>query len=905
MAIKISVLIIICFLTAGCGCSENENVVKVDPDVPFANQATDYWCAAACVEMMGRWTGLIPDGIRDEYKNCPQCEIIAYCDDDWSGALNTQEFITAMELYATGSAEFYQFRCPTEAPTASRTADQHLMTSFCHVETDSPNIMYIIPDYSEIHAIIVTGFTGEGIKEYGYAVATGTLFNDPADTMPGDAAIGSLKNVLVEYYDIYGFTAGIFIDPVLIELSNEYYMEFIKYCGTYYGGPDSYIPEGSTFVRIRYPNAEESFPIGITKEIRWESNGFTGPIRLELQKDDLVIGTIAENLPIGNGSYNWEVGEYQGGSAQTGNGYKIRVSMMDDSFNDTSNLEFSISQPSTLTVTSPNGGESWKIGSTYNITWNAANLTGNVKLTLLKDDAIFGPIVSDIDAEAGFYTWTIGKLTNGRTITPGSEYKIKIKLQGEDVSDISDATFNISDNSEINVNSPNGGENWQIGSNRNITWTAAGVTDTVTLYLFENNSNRGSIKTNLNPAAGSYTWTVGNLKNGTTVSPGSSYKIKIESQGEPCSDYSDAPFTLSESTQIPVIWLSKESVTYTVSKFDPVFSDSFEIKNSGAGTLQYMIYNEGSGSDAIGPSPNSGSSSGEIDTINITVYPQKVSPGAKTTPKFRVIDINNNASNSPRYINFTIYGKPLKVSGPNPANGATNIDLNQNLSWSAAEGAVKYNVYFGTDSPVYKTTTTNLNWTYTGTMYYNNIYKWRIDSVDSNDKITTGDEWNFTTKQSPTAISINLGDPDQDDHVFRFDFPMGYTEPVTITERDGSVRRTKTLDDPYMCFKVSDDWAYQGFLPNQNPQEPIPQLAITIIYLDNGTGYLELQYDSTGYEYKCGGIVYLQDTNIWMSYIFYVSDAYFGNRQNDGGDFRIARNLRGGLLYLADVHISR
>lgn len=884
---KLLIIMIVLYLTVGHNCNCNidteppyEDCVEIA--LPYCEQDEVWYCAVACTQMWLLYAGI----------EVSQQDIALIAGTTLNGT-SIGGVRDALDWYGVFYVDVGSYE-NTEDGQNRALSDGHVSLSL-----GEPAIYYIDDGW---HAIIWWKYC-YCVNEKNSPSGDIIHFNDPWDG-PDVRTYDWLKDHYKPWDEPYedGLRYYNVVDSAAISISNIAYNEFLKRCGTYYGGPDVYIPEGSTFVRIRYPNAEESFYIGTFKEIIWESNGLTGPIRLELQKDDLVIGTIAENLPIENGSFNWEVGEFLEGRAQTGDGFKIRVSMMDDSFNDTSNLEFSISQPPTLIMTSPNGGENWIIGSTYNITWNAANVTGLVRLTLLEDDAIFGPIVSDIDAEAGFYTWTLGKLTNGRTITPGSEYKIKIKLQGEDVSDISDATFNISNNSEINVISPNGGENWLIGSNRNITWTAAGVTDAVTLYLFENNSNLGSIETNLNPAAGSYTWTVGNLKNGTTVSPGSSYKIKIESQGEPCSDYSDAPFTLSDSTQIPVIWLSKESVTYTVSWSAPPFSDTFEIKNIGAGTLQYGITSR---ADGIGVQPDTGSSSGEIDTINLTIDPIRISPGTKDEGTILVIAVDDNASNSPQVINSTIYVKPLKVTSPNPANGATNIDLNQNLRWSAAEGAVKYNVYFGTDSPVYKTTTTNLNWTYTGTMYYNKLYKWRIDSVDSNDKITTGDEWNFTTKQTPTAISINLGDPDQNDHVYRFDFPMGYTEPVTITERDGSVRRTKTLDDPYMCFKVSDDWAYQGFLPNQNPQEPISQLAITIIYLDNGTGYLNLQYDSTEYEYKSGGTVDLQDTNIWKQHIFYVSDAYFGNRQNNGGDFRIARNLRGGLLYLDIVHISR
>ncbi|MFW9880784.1 MAG: hypothetical protein ACFFG0_47590 [Candidatus Thorarchaeota archaeon] len=190
MILKISVLIILCFLAAGCGCSGNEDVVKVNPDVPFCPQDDpDNWCAAACVEMIGRWTGWIPGIIQDEYKDCPQEEIIYVCDFDNDNRLNVSEIIYALEWYATGYAEWYEFRWPPEAPVASRSADQHLMTSFCQVEMNYPNLMDLRTGIFGVHAIVITGFTGKGIKEYGYAVADGILFNDPSDVLPGDAPL--------------------------------------------------------------------------------------------------------------------------------------------------------------------------------------------------------------------------------------------------------------------------------------------------------------------------------------------------------------------------------------------------------------------------------------------------------------------------------------------------------------------------------------------------------------------------------------------------------------------------------------------------------------------------------------------------------------------------------------------
>ena len=46
----------------------------------------------------------------------------------------------------------------------------------------------------------------------------------------------------------------------------------------------------------------------------------------------------------------------------------------------------------TIVVTSPNGGENWRSGVTKNITWNAANWTGTVRLELWQNGVDKGDI---------------------------------------------------------------------------------------------------------------------------------------------------------------------------------------------------------------------------------------------------------------------------------------------------------------------------------------------------------------------------------------------------------------------------------------------------------------------------------------------------------------------------------
>jgi hypothetical protein len=125
----------------------------------------------------------------------------------------------------------------------------------------------------------------------------------------------------------------------------------------------------------------------------------------------------------------------------------------------------------------------------------------------------------------------------------------------------------------------------------------------------------------------------------------------------------------------------------------------------------------------------------------------------------------------------------------------------------------------------------------------------------------------------------------------------GDTTPVTIGGRSCR-QNVNTNVDFYFYFGVSDSFAFQGNKPD---------LYISVDYYDTGTGSIGLQYDSnTGNTvdaiYKDGGSVALTGSNTWKRKVFHVTDAYFGNRQNAGADFRISKCC-GTVFYLDLVQV--
>ncbi|MHC4642200.1 MAG: right-handed parallel beta-helix repeat-containing protein [Planctomycetota bacterium] len=96
-------------------------------------------------------------------------------------------------------------------------------------------------------------------------------------------------------------------------------------------------------------------------------------------------------------------------------------------------------------------------------------------------------------------------------------------------------------------------------------------------------------------------------------------------------------------------------------------------------------------------------------------------------------------------------GKPDKyaqATNPDPPDGATNVDIHADLSWTQAPEATSHDVYFGTASPppfIGNQTMTTFG---PGTMDSKTTYYWRIDEINKWGT-TTGQTWSFTTVTIP------------------------------------------------------------------------------------------------------------------------------------------------------------
>jgi hypothetical protein len=94
---------------------------------------------------------------------------------------------------------------------------------------------------------------------------------------------------------------------------------------------------------------------------------------------------------------------------------------------------------------------------------------------------------------------------------------------------------------------------------------------------------------------------------------------------------------------------------------------------------------------------------------------------------------------------------PGKATNPDPSNGAEDISIDADLSWTAGSGSTSSDVYFGTTSPgAYQGNQTETTFE-PGTLDYDTTHYWRIDEINAQGT-TTGDVWSFTTESEAVLL---------------------------------------------------------------------------------------------------------------------------------------------------------
>jgi len=180
------------------------------------------------------------------------------------------------------------------------------------------------------------------------------------------------------------------------------------------------------------PNGGELLNVGQSFAITWTSSGTLGNVKLEYSTDNgshwiAIIASTAND-----GSYSWTVPNTPSTNCLA------RVSETDGNPSDQSNAVFTIGTvvSPTITVLSPNGGESLTVGAAQAIIWSSTGVVGNIKIDYSIDSGSHYSEVVASTANDGSFAWTVPN-------TPSTTCLVRLSETDGSPWDVSNGVFTI------------------------------------------------------------------------------------------------------------------------------------------------------------------------------------------------------------------------------------------------------------------------------------------------------------------------------------------------------------------------------------------------------------------------------------------------------------------------------
>ncbi len=282
-----------------------------------------------------------------------------------------------------------------------------------------------------------------------------------------------------------------------------------------------YVPS----VTVTSPNTNVSWLAGSNQLITWTSNDITNLIISYSTDNGANWISIDNNYPAASGSYLWTV------PFTLSDNCLVKLTKADEiSIFDISDTNFRIYKPS-IQLIAPNGGENWRVDSVAAIKWISHDVA-NVKLEYTTNDGATWTVISFSEPDAPKqYMWQIPNVISNN---------VKVRVSKADeitINDESDASFRIY-KPTLTLNIPNGGEEWRVNTNNDITFTSTDVANVNIEYTTNNGSTWLPIVSSLPAAPQKYTWNV-------NISPSINVRVKVSKADEPTlNDISDLPFTV-------------------------------------------------------------------------------------------------------------------------------------------------------------------------------------------------------------------------------------------------------------------------------------------------------------------------------------------------------------------------
>ena len=453
-------------------------------------------------------------------------------------------------------------------------------------------------------------------------------------------------------------------------------------------------------ITVTSPNGGNLFYVGTANNITWTSQYLTSSfVKIEYSTDNGATWSVIITATNNTGSYSWTAPNTP--STQC----LVRVSEYGiPSVYDVSNAVFSIVSPYIL-VTSPNGGENWNGCVSQNITWTGYGTGTGPYMVEYSIDNGFSWSTLTSSTTNSYYTWSpIPNISSSQAL-------VRVSLaSNSSLNDVSNADFNLNTQIYIIINSPNGGENWQVGNpaTRTITWASANVSNYYNLYYSNNGGTTWTtIITDTYITSNQYVWTVPN-------DPTNNALIKIEDYNNTCKyDISDAPFKiLAPTPAITVTYPNGGQTLYGYNTANITWTSAYLA--SSFVKIEYSIDSSATWVVIAGSTNNTGSYSWTVPNISTT------------KALIRVTDFGNNATYDISDAVFSI--KPaVIITAPNGGENLGGCTVTT-ITWVGEGTSGTYQLQYSINGG--STWNTIVSQSFTGGPNYS--YNWTLPNTPSN-----------------------------------------------------------------------------------------------------------------------------------------------------------------------------
>jgi len=237
-----------------------------------------------------------------------------------------------------------------------------------------------------------------------------------------------------------------------------------------------------------------------------------------------------------------------------------------------------------------------------------------------------------------------------------------------------------------------------------------------------------------------YFWRV-DTRNAAGVAKGVVYSFKTAKAPKPAKDFIPA----DAAANVPVAQVLRWTAGLRATSHDVYFGkDEAAVTNATKDTEDIFIGNQ------TGATYDPADEDADLDGQLLPA----------TTYYWRIDEVGPGGTVKGPTLRFTTRAAPPQITNPLPPPNSIDVNVDQNLSWSAASSVTSFDVYFGDDeialaaavrgSPAFKGNQTAKSYD-PGTLDSATDYYWRIDTLGAGGT-TKGQVFRFTTASAPGRV---------------------------------------------------------------------------------------------------------------------------------------------------------